>query len=393
MPLDCRRRSLLRSPLYTIVAALAYTSSTSMVEEGVMRIPLTKVPKTARHVARENGMLGASDAPADVPISDFEDAQYYGPVEIGTPPQKFNVVFDTGSSNLWIPSKSCALLNIACKLHSKYDSSKSSTYVKNGTTFAIQYGSGSLSGFTSQDTVTLGSVSVPNVLFAEAVKEPGVAFIAAHFDGILGFGYPEISVNGMTPFFQAALASGAIKEAKFAFSLAKDASASSGGELALGGVDSSKYTGDFTYTPITIKGYWQFAVASVSVGGASFAGETKAIADTGTSLLAIPKASLTSLLTKFPAGAVKPLAAGEYTVDCSKTSSLPTLSFSIGGKDFTLEGSEYVLSVSGECLLGITGIDVPAPRGPLWILGDVFLRKYYTVFDYGNNQIGFATAK
>jgi len=349
------------------------------------------MPATPRHIARENGMVvGATDAPADVPIDDFQNAQYYGPISIGTPPQKFNVVFDTGSSNLWIPSKSCSLLNIACKLHSKYDSSKSSTYVKNGTKFAIQYGSGSLSGFTSQDTLAVGDVSVPNVLFAEAVKEPGIAFVAAHFDGILGFGFPEISVNGMPPFFQAALASGAIKEPKFAFYLEK--SGTSGGELALGGVDSTKYTGDFTYTPITIKGYWQFGVSKVSVGGADFAGETKAIADTGTSLLAIPKASLTSLLTKFPAGAVKPLAAGEYTVDCSKTSSLPTLSFTIAGKEFSLEGSEYVLSVQGECLLGITGIDVPAPRGPLWILGDVFLRKYYTVFDYGNTQIGFALA-
>ena len=70
-----------------------------------------------------------------------------------------------------------------------------------------------------------------------------------------------------------------------------------------------RYTGDFTYTPITTRGYWQFDMASVSVGGASFAGATKAIADTGTSLLAIPKDSLTSLLTKFPSGAVKPLGA------------------------------------------------------------------------------------
>jgi len=223
------------------------------------------------------------------------------------------------------------------------------------------------------------------------VKEPGVAFVAAHFDGILGFGYPDISVNKMPPFFQAGLASGAIKDAKFAFYLEK--SGSTGGELTLGGVDSSKYSGSFTYTPVTIKGYWQFAMSKVSVGGSSFAGETKAIADTGTSLLAIPTSSLKSLLTKFPSGVVKPLAAGEYTVDCSKVSSLPSLSFTISGKEFTLEGSEYVLSVSGECLLGITGIDVPAPRGPLWIMGDVFLRKYYTVFDYGEDRLGFALAK
>merc|ERR1712187_460084 len=117
-----------------------------------------------------------------------------------------------------------------------------------------------------------------------------------------------------------------------------------------------------------------------------------AIADTGTSLLAIPTSVFTSLLTKFPAGVVKPLLHGEYTVDCSKESSLPTISFNIGGKEVALEGSDYVLSVSGQCLLGFIGLDVPPPRGPLWILGDVFLRKYYTVFDYGNAQIGFATA-
>merc|ERR1712187_462907 len=335
-------------------------------------------------------MGGVTDGPANMPINDFMNAQYYGPITIGTPPQTFNVVFDTGSSNLWVPSKSCALLNIACKLHSKYDSSKSSTYVKNGTKFAIQYGSGSLSGFTSEDSVTVGSVTVPKLLFAEAVNEPGVAFVAAHFDGILGFGYPEISVNHMPPFFQAALVAGVIKEAKFAFYLEK--SGSTGGELSLGGADSTKYTGDFTYTPITNKGYWEFSVAAVTVGGNSFASTTKAIADTGTSLLAVPTTVFTSLLTKFPAGVVKPLAQGEYTVDCSQVAQLPTISFNIGGKEFALEGSDYVLTVQGQCLLGFLGLDVPAPRGPLWILGDVFLRKYYTVFDYGNAQIGFATA-
>jgi len=195
----------------------------------------------------------------------------------------------------------------------------------------------------------------------------------------------------MPPFFQAALASGAIKEAKFAFSLATHGTTSDGGELTLGGADPTKYTGDFTYTPITTKGYWQFAVDSVSLDGSSFAGATKAIADTGTSLLAIPTEQVTTLTAKLP-GLTK-LPTGQYTVDCSKIPQMPPLSFKIAGKDFELAGSDYVLQVQGECLLGIMGIDVPAPRGPLWILGDVFLRKYYAVFDYGNNQIGFATAK
>merc|ERR1719230_2298870 len=126
-------------------AAVAIAFTITLAEGHLIRVPLSKMPATPLHIARQNGLLGATDDPAEVPINDFENAQYYGPISIGTPPQKFNVVFDTGSSNLWVPSKSCAFTNIACKLHSKYDSSKSSTYVANGTTCAIRYGSGSLS--------------------------------------------------------------------------------------------------------------------------------------------------------------------------------------------------------------------------------------------------------
>jgi hypothetical protein len=320
-----------------------------------------------------------------VPITDYSDAQYYGQLTIGTPPQTFKVIFDTGSSNLWVPSKKTSIIHWN-PLHAKYDSTKSSTYVKNGTDFSIRYGSGSLTGFVSEDTVTIGDVSVPNQLFAEATNEPGLAFKIGKMDGIMGMAWQSISVNGIRPAWYD-IVQGKGMEPLFAFYLGKGNGENS--EMVLGGTDTKHYTGEISYVPLSDEKYWMFGMDKFAMGSVSTSNVT-AIADTGTSLLAGPKDFIGKIQTAIGGTAVG--TSGEYTVDCSKISSLPSVTITLAGKDYVLEGKDYILQVSGQCLSGFMGIDLPAGNPVKFILGDVFLRKYYSIYDMGNKRMGFATS-
>eukprot|EP00057_Strongylocentrotus_purpuratus_P021861 XP_011676335.1 PREDICTED: lysosomal aspartic protease-like [Strongylocentrotus purpuratus] len=111
------------------------------------------------------------------------------------------------------------------------------------------------------------------------------------------------------------------------------------------------------------------------------------------SLIAGPSAEIAKLQLQIGAA---PFASGEYMIDCNLIPTLPDVSIVLAGKTYTLQGKDYVLKVQQGtvtlCISGFIGLDVPPPAGPLWILGDPFLRTYYSKFDRTNNQLGFATA-
>ncbi|KAJ9176887.1 hypothetical protein P3X46_012154 [Hevea brasiliensis] len=446
-----------------------------------------------------NNIGNSSDADI-VALKNYLDTQYYGEIGIGTPTQTFTVIFDTGSSNLWVPSSKC-YFSLACYLHSRYKSSESITYKKNGTSAAIQYGTGSIAGFFSQDNVKVGDLVVKNQDFIEATKEPGITFLAAKFDGVLGLGFQEISVVKAVPVWYNMVNQGLVTEQVFSFWLNRNVKGKEGGEIVFGGVDPNHYKGEHTYVSVTQKGYWQFDMGDILVGNETtgFCGDgCKAIADSGTSLLAGPTTVITQINHAIGASGIisqecKTLVAqygkvilemliaqqaqpekicsqiglctfdgtrgvsanidnvvdetidkvsngvedatctacemmvvwmqnriklneteekilnyvnelcdrlpspnGESTVDCSSLSSMPHISFIIGGKVFGLRPEQYVLKVgkgvSAQCISGFIALDVAPPRGPLWILGDIFMGPYHTVFDYGNLRVGFAEA-
>jgi len=322
-----------------------------------------------------------------MPVDNFMNAQYFAEVSVGNPGQKFKVVLDTGSSNFWVPSSECR--SIACFLHTKYDHSTSSTYQKNGTKFAIKYGSGDVEGYMSQDRVDLAGMTIKDHLFAEVTSEPGLAFAFGRFDGILGLGFERISVNHVQPPFYAMVEQGLLDEPVFAFYLNSDDKEDKS-EVVFGGIDKDHYTGDMVKIPVRRKAYWEVNLDAIKFGDdKAEMVKTGAILDTGTSLIALPS-TLAELLNK-EMGAKKSFS-GQYTVECEKRDVLPDLTFTLNGNDFAISAHDYILEVQGSCISALMGMDFPEPVGPLVILGDAFLRRWYSVYDLGEAKVGLARA-
>jgi len=200
--------------------------------------------------------------------------------------------------------------------------------------------------------------------------------------------FQSISVDNIPTVFDNMETQGLVESSMFGLFLG--ATDGAVGELSLGGYDSSKFSGSLSWIPLISESYWEVALDGMTLGGNRITNATKAVLDSGTSIMAGPSADVAALATAVGAQPF-PLRPSEYTIDCSLIPSLPVIAILLGGVQFTLTGAEYVLDVEGVCLFGFTGVDIPEPRGPLWIMGDVFIRKYYTVFDNaGAGRLGFA---
>jgi len=336
-----------------------------------------------RDLTSENGLY--KDQPENIIIKDFQNAQYFGNVEIGSPKQTFRVIFDTGSSNLWVPKEGCKHCGSKwLGKKEKFNPLSSSTFVEDGSDFNIQYGSGPVSGKFGQDEVVLaGDIDIMDQKLGliDDAGGLGFAYLMGKFDGILGLGFNTISISGVKTPLENAFNQGTIEHNMFAFYLGDNED----GELTIGGVNESRYVGYFHMVDLLEATYWEIKLDAVKLDDDEITTDTTAIVDSGTSFITGPTREVTKLAKSVGA---KKMITGQYTIDCDSVESMPNVTFIIDGKDYIFEGKDVVLASGGTCILAIMALDIPT--GPKWILGDVFMRKQYTMFDMEKKQVGFA---
>jgi len=336
-------------------------------------------------------------------LTNYEDAQYYGNITIGTPGQYFSVLFDTGSSNLWVPCKGCPFTDFACLFHKQFNCNTSTTCTMTTQDFEIQYGSGAVAGTVANDVVCFGNTGSGYCTdktqgFACATDEDPV-FMNMVFDGILGMGWDTISVDNLPqPMDQIFANKATCPQAVFAFWINTDLNGNTGGEMTLCGTDPNHYVAPIAWAPLAATDYWRITIDAVHVKGSvenvPVSSSMWAVVDTGTTLITGPTTNITNLVDSI--GAFDD-GQGDYIVSCTGLHFLPNVTFTIAGQDFVLTPFDYVLvqeqNGGKTCVLGFAAVDIDPPNGPFWILGDVFIGKFYTAFDRGNKKVGFAQSK
>ncbi|KAJ2725265.1 aspartic proteinase precursor [Coemansia sp. Benny D115] len=202
-----------------------------------------------------------------VRLTDATDTYYYGVISVGTPAQNFTVTFDTGSANMWIPGVRCT--SKACLQHNRYDHDLSATYQPLNGQFAIQYGTGEVRGFTSQDTVKVGGITIKDQPFAETISEDEVFELPdTEFDGLFGLAFKSLASGGLVPPMVKMIEEALVDEPVFAFALSQGHR--SFGELLLGGYNELHYKGELRWMRVVRAKYWQVTMEGIWYGDSKF---------------------------------------------------------------------------------------------------------------------------
>ncbi|KAG1718675.1 acid protease [Suillus paluster] len=392
--------ALLCAVLLATVASVSASSFFSM--------PLTKLAPSSSSLAglpdadRSRAAFlksFASGGPTTVPASNLAYVQYTTSVGVGSPPTYYNLVVDTGSSNTFVGTGTTYV--------------QTSTSIFTGEDVNVTYGSGYFSGLEYLDQVTLApGFVITNQSIGDALSYADFEGV----DGIVGVG-PVIltegtlspSTNELIPtVMNNALSQGLITQEILGVSFAPATSYNdTNGALTYGGIDSSLYTGEITYTPVTATYpagyYWGINVTDATYGAANdkttvIPTSTAGIVDTGTTLVLLADNFFESYMRAIP-GAKLDQTTGLMTIPESSVSKIQPLNFTVGGTVFSLDAAAQLIPTDQNTAWGLSAnkqygivsyLGTNSGEGLDFIIGQKFMEKYYAVFDTDSQQVGFA---
>lgn len=364
------------------------------------------------------GQIDPRDEVFEVPL--LNQFTYYNiEIELGTPPQKFDIVIDTGSSDLWVigkdnpycstnPSQLSSGAYFDCRQSGIFDQEASSTYHRNNSLFMIKYGDGTVAeGDWGTDTLKIQDVVIENMSF-------GLGSLTNSTIGVFGVGYPEneatLSIK-KNPYMYENLPVKLVNQGTIntpAYSLWLNDINAKSGNILFGGVDHAKYYGKLEVVPILPSGRFRkpsaffVALDGVTLSSGNYEsqvlnnGPVEALLDSGTSLTHLPRSIAEELLiNQFEAQYSQTL--GYFVQRCDLDG---TLSYNFSGAIIDVPFTNFLFPIMGRsgnavsdegdplCAIGIMPFD-----NQFALLGDTFLRNAYVVYDMKNNELGLAQAK
>ncbi|KAF9224145.1 acid protease [Gyrodon lividus] len=315
---------------------------------------------------------------------------WYGVIEVGVPANTYTVVFDTGSGHvfviyiydLFLPGPSC---NYGSH---PYNPSTSLTSADIGEQFIIEYqGDDHVFGDLYIDIISIAELETEQIFGVASHYPPSLSTDVFPADGVLGMAFSAASTFYANTVLENLIATREADEGVFALSLA-----SSGAELYIGGTNPAMYTGEFAYTPVIVAGFWQVTMENVLANEETVLSNVGCIIDTGSELIhGLPDdvAALYAAIGGIDASDI--VGDGYYTFPCDN---VPTVNFTFGGTSFSIPADTLnlgpVSSDSSACIGGILADNLDTES---WVIGNAFLKNVYTVFDFDNMRVGFATLR
>lgn len=334
---------------------------------GLVRVPLQEVPL----YGQEQGILARDGTAMELtwgPLFGF-----VGDIQLGNPPQTFRVLMDTGSCDLYVGSMELCYNGLYyrqyCSSHNVYDSSKSRTSKTSNNYYGtLPYDAGTAVGPAVMDTLNVQGITVPNAAFVQATYLNGTLAENGPMDGIFGLSFQGSCVVSSLSDKNTNL----IQTPVFSFYINKNSI--KGSQMILGGVDPNLFKGELTYINLDNPTRFTVSVDSIRYNGNELRMQpTSGLIDTGTTSILLPQYLYDQLFY--------------YGKPCEQIDQLPTVTFRLGGHEFSLEGEYYTTWNDGKCYNRI----YPFPREHI-VVGTIFLRKYYSVFNMNDKTIGLALA-